>query len=426
MSRAFSRKLLPCVIAAMAATSFAHANDTSIADIAREARAIQANPTAYTGDFEIRPPSDEVVKLAQEITGMSQEKGLRNMPAAASAYGIEMDDPMQPEIMTGDWIDILVSRSLGEAELKQVIASAAHSNLPVRFVFRGIAEGQRINDAMLDYGRWSRGLDVPPQAILDPTIFQDRGVDSVPAMYFMRDGEVVASVNGLTNPEWLARAVEGGETGHLGTRGPVLDIAERDLIELMQERTAQLDLESRKKETIDTYWQRADFIPLMAATENERKVIDPSFVLNEDIRGANDALIVQAGTVINPLQLRPFTLRLIIFNPTREAEVEWAASLESAPGLDDMFIATEIDRDAGWEGFESLEDRLDEPVYLLQPDLRSRFQLQKTPSLVTSESYRFVVEEVAVKDRVSQTQYKADVTDDAAEKATAQPMETTK
>ncbi|NLC21306.1 MAG: hypothetical protein GX771_05250 [Halomonadaceae bacterium] len=412
MSRAFlSRKVLPGVIAIVAGASLAHANDASIAEIARDARAIQAYPSAYLGDFEVSQPSEDVLKLAEEIVGVSRDKGLSTMQDVASAFDIEMGDPRQPDIMEGDWIDILVSRSLGEPELKQVIASAEHSNVPVRFVFRGIGEGQRINDAMFDYGRWSRGLDSPPQAILDPTIFQDRGVESVPAMYFMRDGEIVASVNGLTNPDWLARAVNGGETGHLGTRGPLLAIAERDLIELMQERTAQLDLESRKQETVDTYWQRAEFVALKPAMEDERKVIDPSFVLNDDIRDINDVVLVPAGSVINPLQMRPFTLRLIVFDPTRQAEVDWASSLEPAPGLEDMFIASEIDRDAGWEGFESLEDQLDSPVYLLQPDIRSRFQLQNTPSLVTSESFHFVVEEVAVKDRVDSPPVQGDPSD---------------
>ncbi|MOA41295.1 hypothetical protein D3C78_1632420 [compost metagenome] len=59
-----------------------------------------------------------------------------------------------------------------------------------------------------------------------------------------------------------------------------------------------------------------------------------------------------------------------------------------------------MDREASWKGFESLQDRLDQPVYMLQSDVRQRFQLQRTPSLVTSANLQFIVSEFAIKDPV--------------------------
>ena len=49
---------------------------------------------------------------------------------------------------------------------------------------------------------------------------------------------------------------------------------------------------------------------------------------------------------------------------------------------------------SGWEGLASVEDTLDAPVYLLTPDLRERFALERVPAFVESRGRVFVVAEV--------------------------------
>ena len=58
-----------------------------------------------------------------------------------------------------------------------------------------------------------------------------------------------------------------------------------------------------------------------------------------------------------------------------------------------LYLATELPRQDGWEGLKTLETTLNAPVYLLTPDVRQRFQLQKVPALVEQSGNRVLVRE---------------------------------
>lgn len=377
------------------ASAVAMASDVS--EIAAQANQIKANAHDIVGDLTVSQPSDDVLKLAEEVMRDSQRSVNAGLPVVSKELGVDLPASLDVVAPKGEWIDILVSRSLGK-ELQQIIRDLDGSKIPVRFVFRGIDDGQRINDTFADYGRWTQGLEQPPAAILDPKVFREHNVSTVPHMIFMRDGKAIASVEGISNPQWITDAVKRGETGELGKKGPVMQIAERDLIEVMQERAAGLDLESKKEETIKTYWSRASFTSLTPATKESRRTIDPTLVVAQALKDNTGKVLVPEGTTINPLEMRPFTLRLVIFNPNREQEVDWVAGLPAAPSLETVYMATELNRDTGWKQLESLENKLDSAVFLLKSDIRSRFELRHTPSIVTAQDLQFVVHEFAPKE----------------------------
>ena len=63
-----------------------------------------------------------------------------------------------------------------------------------------------------------------------------------------------------------------------------------------------------------------------------------------------------------------------------------------------MLLATDMVKDeTGWDAYVRLTDRLDSHVYLLTPEVRERFLLRATPSVVTGDNERklFVVREIA-------------------------------
>ena len=59
-----------------------------------------------------------------------------------------------------------------------------------------------------------------------------------------------------------------------------------------------------------------------------------------------------------------------------------------------LYLATRLERSRGWEGLASVEDALDAPVYLLTPDVRERFALERVPAFVEARGRVFVVAEV--------------------------------
>ena len=58
-------------------------------------------------------------------------------------------------------------------------------------------------------------------------------------------------------------------------------------------------------------------------------------------------------------------------------------------------IVTRLDKEDGWDSYEEISDLLDEPVHLLTPDVRDRFELEYVPSVITAEGKIFKVEELA-------------------------------
>lgn len=304
----------------------------------------------------------------------------------------------RPDLIPGDeWIDILVSRSLSESEIDQLIQNLHAIDFPTRIVYRGIGKGQRLNDAFAEFGRLMSRYDKPVNAVIDPTVFSDYGVESVPyMMYRKRDVEFpVASVAGLYNPTWLIEKVQKGETGYLGVQGPIEEIEERDLIEEMQERMANLDLEERKTKTIETFWQRATFERLPRAKNTMTRMVDPRVRVQSDIKDGKGNVITPAGTIINPLDLMPFNMRLIVLNPNIEDEVNWLAHLDQAPeGVRDIIMFTEADRERAWKQIEELSEKVKRPIYQLTPDVRKRFSIKMTPSVVTADEAFFIVHEI--------------------------------
>jgi conjugal transfer pilus assembly protein TraW len=304
----------------------------------------------------------------------------------------------RPDLIPGDeWVDILVSRSLSESEIDQLIQNLHAIDFPTRIVYRGIGKGQRLNDAFAEFGRLMSRYDKPVNAVIDPTVFSDHGVEAVPyMMYRKRDVEFpVASVAGLYNPTWLIERVEKGETGHMGTQGPVEEIEERDLIEEMQERMANLDLEEQKTKTIETFWQRATFEHLPRAKNTMTRMVDPRVRVQSDVQDGKGNVITPAGTIINPLDLMTFNMRLIVLNPNIEDEVKWLANLEQAPnGIRDIIMFTEADRERAWKQIEELSEKVKRPIYQLTPDVRERFKIKMTPSVVTADKAFFIVHEI--------------------------------
>ena len=58
-----------------------------------------------------------------------------------------------------------------------------------------------------------------------------------------------------------------------------------------------------------------------------------------------------------------------------------------------MYLATQLPRQDGWKSLKALEQVLKTPVYLLTPDVRQRFQLQKIPALVEQSGNKIQVQE---------------------------------
>ncbi len=291
-------------------------------------------------------------------------------------------------------LTVLVSPSLGAAQLKEIFAFASDTPRS-RVAFRGVAEDESLMDFVRQVHGLLAGLDPVPEVVLDPTPFAAAGTNIAPVLLAHGPDSELARVAGLADPLWLRSRVLAGERGDLGVLGPVKPVTEPDLIEELQRRLAALDLEKLRERALERYWQRVTFQELPVASEHRTREIDPTITAPRDLRSADGTLLVRAGEILNPLDRLPFTHRLVVFDATDERQVATARRLGREAGdRCVLYLATRLERTRGWDGLSSVEDALDAPVYLLTPDVRARFALEQVPAFVEARGRVFVVVEV--------------------------------
>lgn len=288
---------------------------------------------------------------------------------------------------------VFVSWSLGEDAIRQALELAA--GRPDTFVlFRGVREGMRFADALREMQMMAVKVDPVPNITLDPTAYQRFAVASVPEVVVADGDVVIARARGTLNPQAVHERIAAGQRGDLGDLGPIRQFAERDLIEVMKERVAQIDWTQRKRDSVAKYWDHARFQALPATVEARTRVFDPSVTVTQDIKDARGKVLAAAGTVVNPMDFRPFSLRLVVFNGADPAQVATALRLAREGGnKKTVLISTEADREKSWDGWKEQENRFDAPVYLLTPDVRERFWLEYVPAVVEAEGRMLAVRE---------------------------------
>lgn len=89
----------------------------------------------------------------------------------------------------------------------------------------------------------------------------------------------------------------------------------------------------------------------------------------------------------------------MIFDPQDKKQIALLSKelpkIRLEPGVKRVtFIATALDKEKGWDSYKSVSDLIDAPVYLLTPDLISRFELEYTPTIITAKNRMFIVREL--------------------------------
>ena len=321
-----------------------------------------------------------------------------------------LEEKSAPETKANDVTYIFVSYSLGDDTLKAMMKRNA-GKADVVFVMRGIPEGMGLGEGISRMQALASQVEPMPNIIIDPTLFTLFGIKAVPSVVratppnesvLNKDAKptLIAKVEGLHNDAWLLDRVSMGHTGDLGQQGPIKAIDEPDMIEMMKKRILAIDWEEKKTQAVKRFWQGQTFDVLPQATEYRVRTLDPSVFVTEDIKDMNGNVIQAAGNTMNPLKLRPFNTALIIFNPLRAEEVALVQDkLKTLRGLEKriQLLVTQMDRKRGWDAYTEITELFDEPIFLLTPEVKARFEIEVTPSLVTADNkaHVFVIEELA-------------------------------
>ncbi|MDH3661105.1 MAG: TrbC family F-type conjugative pilus assembly protein [Alphaproteobacteria bacterium] len=300
--------------------------------------------------------------LANQAEAISQEQRMQSRPLALPKKG---------------QLILFVSASMGDEGLRRAFL-AASGDPDVTLVFRGALPGEKLTQLTRRLGELLEDIDPKPNVAIHPKSFRDHQVTLVPTIVEPPTGKII---RGTVRAETFHERAKGKTEMDLGTVGPTSDIIEPDLVELIRERIAEVDVETRAKESVASYWQRAPFIDVPKARARRVRRLDPAVTTTNDLRDHEARMIAPVGTRINPLAALPFTSRLLIFDGTDPAERQWARD-HIQEDRKTILITTRIDRNVGWPAWKELHRSFGLPVYFLQAKIAERFALEATPTMI--------------------------------------------
>lgn len=299
---------------------------------------------------------------------------------------------------------ILIFITLGEKpeehieENRRMIKDIHEISPEAILVLRGLPQGGKNLGDLVRYLQSINGKG-GPTIIVHPPLFERYDVTVAPTLVYEKDGQALAWARGIINAQWIKRRVERqNASGDLGKWGETTDIAERDLVEEMKSRLAAIDWQAKKEQVIRQYWQKKQFLELPPTRKERIFYLDATYRVQRDFVLPDGKVLARAGDEIDLFKIIPPTFVLVVFDAGDPRQLEWAkkAGKQYATKLRVKYITTRIpDREHGWKSLENLQNSLDDRVYLLNDQVRERFNLQHVPSLVhyVKKKHRFEVRE---------------------------------
>lgn len=290
---------------------------------------------------------------------------------------------------------LFISLGMPEMALNQLFSRYSTTNPPDNFkvVIRGLLPDHRtIPDLYREvWERMAEGGYKPQLNIeLDPFAFREFDIETVPQMVRILDDGRVMRVKGLTNPKFLANADP--EQGlDLGTKGQVYPIEEIDLIQIIQQRIAQVDWETKRRNAIDSFWRNYKYEALPSAREPKKYDTDLRVFVSRDIPDGKGGFVARKGELINPFKNIDaanivFNRRLIAFNPNQPEQIEFAkAEVQRALANNERPIPMVSDalKTDPTSTLMKMEEELKTQVFLLVPEVVERFNLKEVPATIT-------------------------------------------
>lgn len=284
---------------------------------------------------------------------------------------------------------VFATLGLGKAELKELFVRYAGRD-DVSIVFRGILDGDTLPLAM----QRIRGLfpedQQPPNVYLNPTLFREYAVDTVPTIILVDvdENRAIARVAGITNTDYIKERVKtpAGKKGDIidfGVAGPTVEFAEQDLIAMLMARANNLDWEEMKSRALSRAVKNQAQHPLPKNSEVKSTVVDLRVRAPSAIKDSTGRILVDKGEILDPLKYRAFDITVMVFNGRDDKEVAWVRQkMESGEWKNISLIASEFDADNGFDGYAALTYSLGKQVSILNKEVADRFGIRGTPSML--------------------------------------------
>lgn len=190
--------------------------------------------------------------------------------------------------------------------------------------------------------------------------------------------------------------------------GETKDFAERDMIELIQEfiknnreeiEKKAYDIREQSKKNVKNYKPKG-LKPLQPALEDRMFYPDLTYTLDQDIKNVSGEILYKKGFKFNPADYVKLPYAMVVIDGTNEKEVEWFEK----SGFADQVAYRLLLSDGN---YYDLNQRLKQEVFYLNPQIKDRFKIEKTPSIIKQIHNKIQVQEICIPCMTENNQSKA-------------------
>ena len=367
-------------------------------------------------------PSLSPLQGVENIRRHAQE--LRNQRLAGMAPKVQGPTGAMP-IKKREGVFYFVSWSIPDELLKGYMREAYRLGATV--VFRGMID----NDMRKTVDR-TKALAVElqqeaPHTTIDPIIFRQLGVTSVPTLAIVNDQAALmvtgaapleALLSQLSRSEGTIRPLREwyvGQTRSWQMGGPITEprpvmpvltgisavptdlsrypIAEQDMEEYLKEQMRRVDWGRVREDLHRRVMERLHEGPnigLQPATSSRVFTVDVTQRYEHDISNHDGtAVVVKGGTEINPLARIALSHRYVVIDGRDAKQLTYAQSLIQRYGFGVKILLSAGD-------VSEVAKQLQRRVYWVQPEMVSKFQLAHVPSVISQNGPVLKIEEVAL------------------------------
>lgn len=324
----------------------------------------------------------QLERALQDHVGVSEQDA--SAFAGSSAPESRQNEPVE--------YAMFLSFSMSKESIRKAILTAKENGAEV--YFNGLHPShRRIDQTMALMREIGKGIENPPIVRFNPTAFEKYSVSKAPTILYREDKRHLLA-SGITSLSWLkSEFAHHEQSENYGELGPTTEVVEKNLIEELKERMANVDWKAERKKTLDSFWERQTYTRLPRAEKTESWVIDPTIEAVKDVRTPRGELVVKAGTVMNPLVNQSVGLTLVVFNAGDIKQLEWVSkklkTLDVSGTL--MLMTSEINKEKGWKHIEALYEHFAMPVYKLPETMVNRFQISALPAVVRTDLEKAVL-----------------------------------
>jgi conjugal transfer pilus assembly protein TraW len=183
--------------------------------------------------------------------------------------------------------------------------------------------------------------------------------------------------------------VQPAQSRVIGTFGKTYEIIERDALEEIQERAAQINWKSK----LDGI-QPKEFLPrglkdLPRAGWDNTFLVDMTYTLDFDIPDGKGGILYPKGYRFNPLDYLSFNQTLVVFDGDDPLQIAWLRSSGLLSKNNTVLLLS-------GGSFSDVGKGLDRLVYYVTPQMVDRFHLRFTPAVIQRRDRMMEVREFRV------------------------------